>query len=170
MPESTLTLCQSRLYPPVRDLEFGLSELDHVHVRNMKIFYSCRNFLSLYVLRPRANEIKLQYVLSSTLTSIFLKVLNNKGLVACCHSFCLFYLFLHYMAANGYIWWCWWVITCTWVDLRGTGGFFWLCNGDFCLDPVVLRSKSVIELTHSYHGTRTCDLPIRGSTGPVSAW
>jgi hypothetical protein len=25
MPESTLTLCQSRLYPPVRDLGFGLS-------------------------------------------------------------------------------------------------------------------------------------------------
>jgi hypothetical protein len=25
MPESTLTLCQSRLYPPVRDLRFGLS-------------------------------------------------------------------------------------------------------------------------------------------------
>jgi hypothetical protein len=24
MPESTLTLCQSRLYPPVRDFEFGL--------------------------------------------------------------------------------------------------------------------------------------------------
>ncbi len=24
MPESTLTLCQSRLYPPVRDLEFSL--------------------------------------------------------------------------------------------------------------------------------------------------
>jgi hypothetical protein len=24
MPESTLTLCQSRLYPPVRDLGFGL--------------------------------------------------------------------------------------------------------------------------------------------------
>jgi hypothetical protein len=25
MPESALTLCQSRLYPPVRDLGFGLS-------------------------------------------------------------------------------------------------------------------------------------------------
>ncbi len=25
MPESTLTLCQSRLYPPVRDFRFGLS-------------------------------------------------------------------------------------------------------------------------------------------------
>jgi hypothetical protein len=25
MTESTLTLCQRRLYPPVRDLEFGLS-------------------------------------------------------------------------------------------------------------------------------------------------
>jgi hypothetical protein len=25
MPESTLTLCQSRLYPPVRDFGFGLS-------------------------------------------------------------------------------------------------------------------------------------------------
>jgi hypothetical protein len=26
LPESTLTLCQSRLYPPVRDLGFGLCE------------------------------------------------------------------------------------------------------------------------------------------------
>ncbi len=26
MPESTLTLCQSRLYPPVRDFEFGLRQ------------------------------------------------------------------------------------------------------------------------------------------------
>jgi len=41
--------------------------------------------------------------------------------------------------------------------------FSWRCNGDFCLDPVVLRSKSVVELTHSPHGTRTCDLHIRGS-------
>jgi hypothetical protein len=28
MPESTLTLCQSRLYPPVRDLGFGLWPAD----------------------------------------------------------------------------------------------------------------------------------------------
>jgi hypothetical protein len=27
IPESTLTLCQSRLYPPARDLGFGLSTL-----------------------------------------------------------------------------------------------------------------------------------------------
>ncbi len=26
MPESTLTLCQSRLYPPVRDFGFGLRD------------------------------------------------------------------------------------------------------------------------------------------------
>ncbi len=26
-----------------------------------------------------------------------------KGLVACCYFFCLFYLFLTYMVANGYI-------------------------------------------------------------------
>jgi hypothetical protein len=47
------------------------------------------------------------------------------------------------------------------------------CNGDFCLDAVVFRSQSVpvLELTHFPHGTRTCDLHIRGgSSGPVSAW
>ncbi len=29
MPESTLTLCQDRLYPPVRDFGFGLLVLTH---------------------------------------------------------------------------------------------------------------------------------------------
>jgi hypothetical protein len=35
MPESTLTLCQSRLYPPVSDFGFGLWILGHLR----KLFY-----------------------------------------------------------------------------------------------------------------------------------
>ncbi len=34
MPESTLTLCQIRLYPPVRDFGFSLSELAARHTRS----------------------------------------------------------------------------------------------------------------------------------------
>jgi hypothetical protein len=48
----------------------------------------------------------------------------------------------------------------------GIGGF--LDDWWFCLDLVVLRSQSVVELT--LHVTRTCDLHIRGFSGPVSAW
>jgi hypothetical protein len=42
-----------------------------------------------------------------------------------------------------------------------------LCLPSCCLQ---VRLQSVVELTHSHHETRTCDLHIRGSGGPVFAW
>jgi hypothetical protein len=54
-----------------------------------------------------------------------------------------------------------WVMTCT-VDLRGTGGFHDVVMVIFAL----IQSQSVVELTHSTHGTQTCDIHIRGSCGP----
>jgi hypothetical protein len=51
----------------------------------------------------------------------------SKGLVACCHSFCLFYLFLTlHHGCNGFLHdeagGLWWVMTCN-GDLHGIGGF-----------------------------------------------
>ncbi len=43
MPESTLTLCQSRLYPPVRDLGFGLSWSDQARLQRRAITF-CLSF------------------------------------------------------------------------------------------------------------------------------
>jgi len=48
-----------------------------------------------------------------------------KGSVACCHSFCLF--FLHFMLSNGYTVYDeaggqWWMMTCN-GNLRGISGF-----------------------------------------------
>ncbi len=37
LPESTLTLCQSRLYPPVRDFDFGLWILGHLRKYRARI-------------------------------------------------------------------------------------------------------------------------------------
>ncbi len=49
MPESTLTLCQSRLYPPVRDFGFGLSQglriwMLHEDTRKHGVTKRCRLF------------------------------------------------------------------------------------------------------------------------------
>jgi hypothetical protein len=41
MPESTFTLCQSRLYPPVRDFGFGL-RIAVAHIPNLILTRECR--------------------------------------------------------------------------------------------------------------------------------
>ncbi len=45
-----------------------------------------------------------------------------KGLVTCCHSFCVFYLFLTLHCHQYCVWWSWWLITCN-GDLLGNGDF-----------------------------------------------
>jgi hypothetical protein len=50
MPKSTLTLCQSRLYPPVRDFGFGFWTHRQVH-RGKTTLICCRwNRVQLYSL------------------------------------------------------------------------------------------------------------------------
>ncbi len=40
MPESTLTLCQSRLYPPVRNFGFGLWSYCHHYIKSARVQYN----------------------------------------------------------------------------------------------------------------------------------
>ncbi len=55
----------------------------------------------------------------------------------------------------------WWLVMATCLE----PSFSWRYKGDFAW---IQWSQSIKELTHSPHGTRTCDLQIRGSSGHTS--
>jgi hypothetical protein len=69
----------------------------------------------------------------------------------------LFFVYFIFLTCNG--------------DLRGIDGFQDVVKANVLgSGQVIIRLQSVVELTHFPHGTRTCNLHIRGSGGPVSAW
>jgi hypothetical protein len=100
---------------------------------------------------------------------------KRKVFKVCWHAatlFVYFIFFLHYMLSNGYTVYDeaggqWLVMTCN-GDLRGIGGFQDIVMANL-LGSGGLQVTVSIRIDPFPHGTRTCNLLIRGSSGSVSA-